>query len=49
MSIFSIVADELGESSRNLDAARRNSGENDRVQIGIALDDFVRDPPQSAR
>ena len=34
------------EPPRELDAARGNAGEDERGEIGIALDDFVRDPPQ---
>ena len=33
---------------RQVDAARRNAGEDERGEIAIALDDFVRDPAQSA-
>ena len=34
------------EPSSDLDAARRNAGQDERGKVGIALDDFVRDPAE---
>src|ERR1035438_1400045 len=39
---------ELRDASRDFDAAGLDSSEGNRFQIWIALDDFVRDPPQRA-
>ncbi len=36
-----------GEPLRQFDAARRNAGEDEALEVGIALDDFVRDAAQS--
>ncbi len=37
------------DAPRQLDAARRDADQNERGKVGIALDDFVRDPPQGTR
>src|SRR5207248_11494142 len=42
------VADEFGESVRDLHSAQWNSGKHDRFQVGVLLDNFVGDPPQRA-
>ena len=41
-------ANEFAESPRNLNTAQWNPGEHDRFQIGVLLNDFMRDPPQRA-
>jgi hypothetical protein len=47
-SSFSQRLDDAGNPPCNLDAARWNSRENYRGKLGITLDDFVRDPAESA-
>jgi len=42
------VANEFRESPRDLDATQRNPREHDRFQVGVLLNDFMRDPPQRA-
>jgi hypothetical protein len=42
------LANEFGDAPRDLATAQWNSSEDDRSQIGIALNNFVGDPPQGA-
>jgi len=40
------LSNKTSDAAGNFIATRWNSGQNNRAQIRIALDDFVRDPPQ---
>ncbi len=46
IGVFLELLDERREPPRDLDAARRDADEDDCAEVGIALDDFVRDAAQ---
>src|SRR5436190_2937705 len=45
---LSDLANEFGETARDLYSAQRNSREHDRFELGVLLDDLMRDPTQRA-